>query len=147
VRSLWDRLRHAFAIAPPGAFQPTPSQREVIERLVELARERGLRAPAVLFLDSVTPLHGVAAQVLQFFQPLGDLLGVDRGWQELVAVLEQPGGCEYVLQRLEGGEVPGAPSEAALRGQASDQSVPQVPGAEPLGEAAGQAAGVSQEPP
>lgn len=147
MRSLRDRLRHAFAIAPPGAFQPTLAQREVIERLVELARERGLRVPAVLFLDSVTPLHGVAAQVLHFCQPLGDLLGVDRGWRELIAVLEQPGGCEYVLGRLETVEVPGAPADAALPGQACDQAVPQVHDAGPLEAAAGQAAGVSRDPP
>ncbi|MFM8286406.1 MAG: hypothetical protein ACKOGA_06730 [Planctomycetaceae bacterium] len=103
---LRDRLRHAFAIVPPEAFQPTAAQRDIIERLVGLARERELRVPAVLFLDSLTPLHGVAAQVLHFLQPLGDLLGVDHGWREVVTVLEQPGGCEYVLRRLETPEGP-----------------------------------------
>src|SRR5262245_35805290 len=74
----FDWLKHAFAIEPPGAVQPTEAQAALIDRLCRMVVERKLTTPALLFLEGVRPLGYVTSQTLQFFGPLISALGDAR---------------------------------------------------------------------
>lgn len=98
----FDWLKHAFAIEPAGEPVPTPAQRQVIEHLCREVVSRELTTPALLFLESVRPLHFVTAQLLQFFAPLLSGFGDSRvACNELTAFLEHRGAVDYLCRQIE----------------------------------------------
>lgn len=111
--SFRDSLRHAFFIASPAAFEPTREQRLLADRFASLTHQRRLRAPTLLLLDTMLPLHGVLAQALHFLRPICGLWGVDLGGDELASLVEQPGGLEYLLRRLESVDLATADQECS----------------------------------
>lgn len=87
-------------------------QEQMIERLVAWLHERGLGAPAVLFLEASKPLLPVGSQLLLLVQPFLGLVGSVLGWQhedgvltECAELLEDPLAVDRMLVLLEGRSV------------------------------------------
>lgn len=93
--------RNAFAIPAASEFAPTEGERQVAERVCQLIADRGLIAPALVFLESSRPLNFVAAQSLYFFTPFISALSDTKAWEEFARLLERPGSVEYLCQLLE----------------------------------------------
>ncbi len=92
-------------IAPRGGCETS----ETLDRLVTWIHNKGLRAPAILFLKFHEPLAPLGSQALLLFQPLLEPLGTVLGWtdgermiSECASLLEDPTGVERLLARLEG---------------------------------------------
>jgi hypothetical protein len=100
--SRWvESLKHAFAIPAEADFAASAEELRVAEQVVGVIRNRGLVAPAILFLESVRPLNYVSAQSLHFFTPFVAAL-TDAGALETFArMLERPGSVEYLCRLLE----------------------------------------------
>lgn len=96
-----DWLKHAFAVAPGEPFEPTEPQRELIDRLCRQVVARELTTPALVFLESVSPLNFVTSQTLRFFGPCLTALGGKQAFDELTAILEHRGAIPYLCRRLE----------------------------------------------
>jgi hypothetical protein len=94
-------LKHAFAIEPEGAVEPTEAQREVVDRLCRQVVQRGLTTPALVFLESVRPLSYVTSQTLQFFAPVLSAVADAKACQDLADFLEHRGSVEYLCRRIE----------------------------------------------
>ena len=71
----------------------------MIAHLVGWIQARGLRSPAILFLEAHKPLAPIGSQVLLFLQPLLRFVGPLLGWYALL--LEDPANVERVLSHLE----------------------------------------------
>ncbi len=93
-------LKHAFAVAPGEPVQPTDAQRALIDRLCRQVVARGLTIPALVFLESVSPLNFVTSQTLRFFGPCLTALGGRQACDELTMILEHRGAIPYLGQRL-----------------------------------------------
>jgi hypothetical protein len=82
-------------------------QEQIIVRLVDWIRDRGLESPAILFLQANKPLALVASQAMFFFQPILGFVGPLLGWKdaevlaEYAAVLETPGSIDRILSLLD----------------------------------------------
>ena len=81
----------------------------MIERLVAWLHERGLVAPAVLFLEVSKPLLPIGSQLLLLAQPILGPIGSALGWYQTDGVLadyaellENPLAVDRMLVRLEG---------------------------------------------
>jgi hypothetical protein len=81
----------------------------MIEQLVAWLRERGLVAPAVLFLELGKPLLPIGSQLLLLAQPILGAMGPALGWHhtdgvlvECADLLDDPHAVDRVLVRLEG---------------------------------------------
>lgn len=94
-------FKHAFAIGKPGPLVLTPRQAEIIEMLAAKVVEWKMSIPAILFLESVKPLNYVGSQVLVFFSPIVNSLFTIKDYEEFVALMEQRGSVEVLLQRIE----------------------------------------------
>ena len=94
-------LKHAFAIEPEGAVEPTEAQRAVAERLCRQVVARGLTTPALVFLESVRPLNYVTSQTLQFFAPILSTVTSAKDCQDLADFLEHRGSVDYLCRRIE----------------------------------------------
>jgi hypothetical protein len=86
----------------------TEREDRMIAHLVGWIQAKGLRSPAILFLEAHKPLAPIGSQVLLFLQPLlrfvGPLLGWfddDRVLTEYALLLEDPANVERVLSHLE----------------------------------------------
>ena len=93
--------RHAFAVDPPGIFEPSPEQRDLIEKLCHELVRRRLSAPVLMFLEMSRPLNFIGSQLLHFFSPLISSLSQSRQHQQLAAFLEHRGSIDYLCRRIE----------------------------------------------
>ena len=110
-------LKHAFAVDPPGAADPTQLQRMLVEKLcVELVR-RHLTMPVRLMLEMCRPLNYVSAQLLHFFQPIAGIITNTDEYEAFARFLEQRGSIDYISLRLEAVE-----AAAVARERAADPS-------------------------
>jgi hypothetical protein len=106
-----DWLKHAFAIEPASAFEPTEVQRELVDRVCRQIIVRELTTPAMLFLETVRPLNYVTGQTLQFFTPLLSAVGGATAAEQFATFLEHRGSIDYLCRRVEelSREEPAAP--------------------------------------
>ncbi|MBL7202504.1 MAG: hypothetical protein ISS56_20405 [Anaerolineae bacterium] len=86
----------------------TEREERMIAHLVEWIQDRGLRSPAILFLEAHKPLAPIGSQALLFLQPLLRFVGPMLGWfdddrvlAEYALLLEDPTNVERVLSHLE----------------------------------------------
>lgn len=96
-----DWLKHAFAIEPAAAVEPTAAQRDVVDRVCRQVVARGLATPALIFLESVRPLNYVSSQTLHFFQPVLSAVADAQACRELADFLEHRGSVDYLCRRIE----------------------------------------------
>ena len=69
-RSVFKRLKHAFAIEDAAAFQPTEREHETAEKLCREVVRRRMTVPALMLLEMSRPLNYLGAQALHFFHAL-----------------------------------------------------------------------------
>jgi hypothetical protein len=101
-RTGWKaRLAHAFAVEKPEEIDPTPQQREIIDRLCRGTVRRHLSMPALLFVRMSRPLNYVGASVLHFFEPLVKILVDTTPYNHFAAFLEHRGSVDYLCRRIE----------------------------------------------
>lgn len=96
-----DWLKHAFAIEPAGTFEPTETQRALVDRVCREVVDRELTTPALLFLETVRPLNAISAQTLQFFAPLLAAAGMSKATEDLATFLEHRGSIDFLCRRIE----------------------------------------------
>ncbi|MHC4219776.1 MAG: hypothetical protein ACYSU7_15150 [Planctomycetota bacterium] len=104
MTSLKQKLRHAFAVDPPGPATPTAEQKEVVDSFCRWFARRHLTTPGLILLEISRPLNWVVAQAGHFFSP-----GVwavtpeqtHRGYQHFVSFLESRGSIEHLARRIE----------------------------------------------
>ncbi len=97
----FEWLKHAFAVEPEGAVEPTAAQKAVVDRLCRQVVARGLVAPALVFLESVRPLNYVTSQTLLFFEPVLSALADPAACRDLADFLEHRGSVDYLCRRME----------------------------------------------
>ncbi len=64
--SPWKKkLRHAFAVDPPGPAEPTPGQQQIVDAFCRWVARRHLTTPGLIVLEMSRPLNWLSAQVMQ----------------------------------------------------------------------------------
>ena len=96
-----ERLRHAFAVDPPGPVEPTPRQAELVDRLCREVVRRRLTTPALILLEMCRPLNFVTAQAIHFFDPLIRAVTDADGHREFAKFLENRGAIDCLARRIE----------------------------------------------
>jgi hypothetical protein len=96
-----DKLRHAFAVDPPGPAEPTPAQREVVEKLLTKIVERGMATPAGIFLESWRPMGVLTGQGMQALAPFAGIVLDPAAWKEVANYLDRRGAIPWMLKRLD----------------------------------------------
>ena len=104
MSSVKQKLKHAFAVDPPGPAEPTPEQQSVVDRFCRWVARRHLTLPGIIVMEVIRPLNWIMAQAGHFFSP-----GVwavtpeqtHRGYKLFVSFLENRGSIEYITSRIE----------------------------------------------
>lgn len=113
---------------------PVENAEALLDKLARFVVDRGMEAPAILFLEMHKPLSFLAGQSTLLAAPLlAPFLGMDR-LRDLSALLSEPDGIENLLRRIEDyanaapgssvGTQDGAPQAAGQSCPMSIQSAP-----------------------
>jgi hypothetical protein len=100
-RSLFQRLRHAFAIEDAASFEPTEREYAIAEKLCQEVVRRRMTVPALMLLEMSRPLNYLGAQALHFFQPFGTVLVDPGAWETFAGFIERRGSVEYLCRLIE----------------------------------------------
>ena len=102
--NLRARLKHAFAVDPPGAAEPTVEQQPAVDWVCMQVAKRRLTTPGLIFLEMSRPLNWIGAQAMHFCQPGVWALAAQRtydGYVHFSQFLERRGSMEYLVKRIE----------------------------------------------
>lgn len=106
--SRWKRLKavlaSAFIIEEESEWHPTDRQQEIVEKLVRWVVRRRLTLPAIMSLESITPMNFLSSQALVFFQPFISAFLDTAAYQEFQEMLEHRPSIQYMIQVLESRE-------------------------------------------
>lgn len=101
---LMERLKHAFAVDPAGAAEPTPDQKVPVDWVCRQLSKRHLTTPGIVAMEVCRPLNFVAAQGLFFLEPAVWALAPKdamKHYRDFASFLEQRGSIPYMTRRLE----------------------------------------------
>ena len=98
--TLRESLARAFAVKDPGRAW-SEEDLALLDRIAGEVARRGLRAPSVLFLESVRPLNFVGSQAMVFLQPLVGAAFSTVQWERVAEILERRESIELLLRKIE----------------------------------------------
>ncbi|MFB3897447.1 MAG: hypothetical protein ACE14V_14205 [bacterium] len=99
-RKTWrNKLKHAFAVKQPPL--PADGDYTVLDKAAQFIVRRQLVAPAIMALQSMTPLNFIGSQALIVLRPLIGPLFNEPDYQKLIEILEHRDGIELFVQRIE----------------------------------------------
>ncbi len=99
-----QKLKHAFAVDPPGPSEPTPQQQPAVDWFCRQVAKRHLTTPGLIALEMSKPLNFLASQAMFFFAPGVWALARQQtydGYRHFASFLERRGSLEYLVQRIE----------------------------------------------
>lgn len=100
-RSVKAWFAHAFAIEKPEDIDPTPHQREIVDRLCQEVARRQMATPALLALEMSRPLNGLSAATMHMFQPIIAAVMSTDSYEQFALFLEHRGSIDYLCKRIE----------------------------------------------
>jgi hypothetical protein len=94
-------MKEAFRIEPDESFVPSERQKQIIDKLADWVVRRKLTLPAVMTLESLTPLNYLGSQTMVFFQPFATVFLNPADYKEFQQMLEHRDSIHFVIQAIE----------------------------------------------
>jgi len=88
LRELRTGLQHAFA-AQSGPESLSVEEAELMERMAGAIVNRGMAAPATVFLDSMGPMNFLGSQALHFLTPIVEFAFNANEVEQVARLLER----------------------------------------------------------
>jgi hypothetical protein len=92
---------HAFAVEKASDIDPTPEQREIVDRLCAEVVRRRLATPALMGLEMSRPFNGVSAATMHLFQPVIAAVMNTASYEQFARFLEHRGSIDYLCRRIQ----------------------------------------------
>lgn len=74
---------------------------ELIDKCSRWIVERRMASAAIMFIESVRPLHNIGAQLMYFVMPAAELFFSPREYQEFAVLLEKQDNVRRLINRIE----------------------------------------------
>jgi hypothetical protein len=104
-------FQHAFTVRHDLSDLSTEELR-LIDRLAQEVVGRGMAAPAVLFLESIGPMHFLGSQALHFLSPILDCAFQARDVERIATLLERRDALARLCAAIDARSTPtGAPAQ------------------------------------
>ena len=97
---MMDAIKHAFAIGESQQSEPNEKQKIIVDKVCEEVVNRKLSMPALIMLETFSPLNYIGSQVMHFFQPIISSVLSGDGYSEFSVFLEQRGRVDYICKRI-----------------------------------------------
>ncbi len=92
-------LAHAFQVASEETF--TEEDLALLDKVAGFVVRKGMATPAVLFLESMSPLNFVGSQVMVFLQPILTTFFSTQEYEHLAEILERRESIGVLVERIE----------------------------------------------
>jgi len=100
LRNLRTGLQHAFATASPS--RPLSiEEMEIMERIADMIVQRGMTAPATVFLESMGPMNFLGSQALHFLTPVIDCAFNAKEVEQVAQLLERRDSIPRLITLIE----------------------------------------------
>jgi len=76
-------------------------KQEIIDKLAKGIVNRGLTAPAIMFLESIKPMNYIGSQIMVFFEPVVLTIFTIKNYRKIALIFEERGSIERVLESIE----------------------------------------------
>ncbi len=99
-----EKLKHAFAVDPPGPAEPTPAQQAPVDRICREIARRRLTLPGLVAMELARPLNFLVAQGMHVFSPAVWAIArreSHENYRHFAAFLERRGSIDYFIARVE----------------------------------------------
>lgn len=93
------KLKQAFAVKQES-LDPKANY-AILDKAASFIAKRHLQAPAIMALQSLTPLSFVGSQALIVLEPFLGVFFSEKDYQELINILEHRDGIELFIQKIE----------------------------------------------
>ncbi len=118
------KLKHAFAVDPPGVAEPSEAQKRAVDYLCAAIVRRRMTVPAITLLEMSRPLNFMFASAMHVAEPAASVLtrlvrmlaakpvgglGLEdeseklrtEDWTAIAQFFEKRGSFDYVLRKIE----------------------------------------------
>jgi hypothetical protein len=92
-----ETMKHAFSMRRAGEAALPPA----LERLARTAVERGMETPAIILVESLTPVAFLGSQAMAALAPLVRILGFGDDCAEIALALEDRRTVRRLADRIE----------------------------------------------
>ena len=99
-----SKLSSAFRVDSEGDWEPNERQQEIVEKLAKWVVNHRLTLPAIMTLESVTPLNFLGNQAMVFFHPFVSAFLNTGDYKEFQNMLEYRKSIGYMIRVLEARE-------------------------------------------
>jgi hypothetical protein len=100
LRDLRNGLQHAFATQTLHTSLSLEDV-ELMERVADLIVQRGMAAPATVFLESVGPMSFLGSQALHFFTPILEFAFNAKEVEQVARLLERRDSISRLITLIE----------------------------------------------
>jgi len=97
-------LRNAFAVESDTPVEPTPAEREVLDRVVAEVVRRRMSEPALAFLEMSRPLNSIGSATIHFLTPIASVLANPLALRTVADFLEKRGSVDCLCRMIEEAE-------------------------------------------
>jgi hypothetical protein len=94
-----SKLGLAFATEPAEPL--SSADLALLERAADVIIQRGMATPAVIFLESVGPMHFLGSQALHFFTPILHAVFPQRDVERVALLLERRDSLSRLITLIE----------------------------------------------
>jgi len=74
---------------------------ELLEKTATFFASRRMGAPAILFIESLRPLHFVGSQAMYFLSPFINVFTKGQEMEEFAAIMENEENVKYLIDRID----------------------------------------------
>ena len=74
---------------------------ELIEKVAVFFASRRMGAPAILFLESLRPLHFIGSQIMYFLSPFANVIFKGAEFEEFAAIMSDGENVRLLIQRID----------------------------------------------
>jgi hypothetical protein len=99
-------FRHVFALGSPGK-QLTAEETALLEKVATTIVHRRMAGPALLFLESASPMNFLGSQALHFLAPILDLACDAREVALAAHLLERRDAISHLISMIDALDSPG----------------------------------------
>ena len=97
-------FRNAFALDDGKPCEPSPEEREVLEKLAAEVARRRLTGPAITFLEMSRQMNSLGAAAIHFFTPIAATLANPVALKSFAEFLDKRGSVDVLCGMLESAE-------------------------------------------
>tara|TARA_B100000427_G_scaffold247169_1_gene210240 strand:- start:152 stop:481 length:330 start_codon:yes stop_codon:yes gene_type:complete len=96
-----DSIKNAFDLGNDKSFCPNDREGKLIDKISTIIVNKNLSIPAIVVLETLTPLNYVGSQAMRFFEPIVSTFISKSSYIDFVGIIEKRGGISFIIKKIE----------------------------------------------